>query len=325
MSLIEPTNTFPVIGQDFTQGLPTDLADIVGLLENTPAVQAYLGNYLAQNIITYRLFTQRMFAPNGSFAYQPTMPQAAVDLSANPTGVILPGAEFPLGQTGQSTPTVGQVSKVARKSYVTREALTAYRRNAVDTALRQLTNWYSDDVDGLGVTVLNTAIPSTGGSARVVGGTITAWSAATTYDAISGPIEEAKTGILDTRLGFRGNALVTSNANVSALRQNGAIAQILAFSRQETALTGMTYNHFFDVDIIGIPTQLCTGTPFQHGALVADLDVLGGIAEQEPLRINSIYNEANLVPSEAWVLSVAHNFAHVVLNPLAGVWINGIS
>jgi hypothetical protein len=323
----EPVNTHSAISWDYTQAPPTgDVADIVGLLNSTPAVLAILGDYLSQNVLTYKLFTQRINAVNGAFAVQKSVAQKAAAISGDtPYGVITPGSDFPLAQTGETTPSMGATVKIAAKSLVTWEDVLAYKRSAVDTALRQLSNSYSDSADTLSVSALVADIPATGTSARtVVAGTT--FVGATSADQVLAPLMTARATIKDARLGFRPNAIVMSELNAALLASSAPIQTLLALSRETTTVSDEgVLGKIAGLEVITVPTELTIGNAFESGALVADLALLGGLAETLPLRAQSVFNTPNISPAETWVVSMAHNFAPYVQNPLAGCWVNGIA
>ncbi len=324
--MAEPTNTHPAISWDYTQTPPTgDVADIVGLLNSTPAVLALLGDYLAQNVLTYKLFRGRISAPNGAFVIQQGVAQKAASVAGStPFGVITPGSDFPLAQTGETTPVVGNTVKIAAKSIVTYEDVLAYRHSAVETALRQLSNTYSDSADAISVTALTASIPATGASARAVAAAST-WVSATTPDQVLSPLMTARAAIKDARLGFRPAAIVVSEYNASLLASSTPIQTLLAYSRHETTITDGGLGSIAGLEVITVPTELCTSNALSNGALVVDAELLGGLAETIPLRAKSVFNEANISPAEAWVVSMAHNFQPYIQNPLAGVWVTGIA
>lgn len=324
--MTEPVNTHGAISWDYTQAPPTgDVADIVGLLNSTPAVLGLLGDYLSANVLTYKLFRGRISAPNGAFTVQQAMAQKAAAVSGDtPFGVITPGSDFPLAQTGETTPVVGNTVKIAAKSIVTYEDVLAYRRSAVETALRQLSNTYSDAADGISVSALIASVPATGVSARAVVAGST-WVAATTPDQVLSPLMTARAAIKDARLGFRPSALVVSEENAALLSSSTPIQTILAYSRHETTVTDGGLGSIAGLEIVTVPTELCASNALSNGALVVDVDLLGGLAETIPLRAKSVFNEANISPAEAWVVSMAHNFQPYIQNPLAAVWVTGIA
>ncbi len=323
----EPTNTHGPISWDFTQAPPTsDVADIIGLLNSTPAVLALMGDNLAANVLTYKLFQGRIQAPNGAFSVQKSVAQKAGSVSGStPFGTITPGGAFPLAQTGETTPTMESALKIGAKSIVTFEDVLAYRRNAVDTALRQLSNTYSDAADATSVATLIADIPATGSGARAVPGATT-FVGATSADQVLSPLMTARAAIKDARLGFRPNAIVMSEMNAALLASSAPIQTLLALSRETTTVSDEgSLGKIAGLEVITVPTELCIGNAFEHGALVADVARIGGLAEQIPLRARSDFNGPNLSPAEAWVISLAHNFAPYVQNPLAGCWVTGIS
>jgi len=322
--MAEPTNIHPAISWDYTQAPPTtDVADIVGLLNSTPAIQAILGDYLSENVLTYKLYQNRISTTNSAFAVQTGIAQKAVALAGDtPFGNVVPGGDFPLAGTGETTPSVFNTVKIAGKSIVTYEDVLAYKRSAVDTALRQLTNLYSDTADAASVAVLTAAInPSTRG---VTAGTT--FVGATSADQVLAPIMTARAAIKDARLGFKPNAIVMSELNAALLASSAPIQTLLALSRETTTVTDNgALGKIAGLEVITVPTELTIGNAFEHGSLVVDTNLLGGLAEQIPLRAQSIFNQANISPSESWVVSLAHNFLPYVQNPLAGCFVTGIA
>ena len=321
-----PTPPTPAaITAAFDGAVPTDLADLVGLLANTPAMDALVGDYLGHNKITNRLFTERMDAPNGSYSVQQrTAQKATSEGGSTPFGTIAPGGAFPLAETGQTAPVVGTTSKIGAKAVVTLEALKAYRVNAITRATQLVTNTYSDDADAASIAALvSQIVPSGTGNRAVAGDTL--WSAATSTTAIVTPIAQAVGVIKNARLGLNPNVLVISELNAAILKGNGSVAQILAFSQDKSApiYTG-DQGSIYGLEIVTVPDSLVAGTQFANSALVADANLLGGLAETIPFRVEVNYQGPNFANAEAWIVSVAHNYANYVHTPDAGCWITSI-
>src|ERR1035438_1999327 len=165
----EPGNTFATISDAFTAPANvTSLDDLIGLMNNTPAMLAIIGHYWdAPNQLTLNLLKGRVDAPNSAFLIQQSVAQVSEAIDGNPKwATTAGGSAFNVTKTGESTPRAYATAKYTEQTFVTKEALSTYRRDAIHTATLQVTNDMSNAVDAQTIAAIVADIPATGGSAR---------------------------------------------------------------------------------------------------------------------------------------------------------------
>jgi hypothetical protein len=300
---------------DLFNGNPNaDIDAIVGILNNTQAVEAILHDR-SQDAPTRAIFTGTGDASNGSFIVQQDIEQTA---SASPS-TIDPGDAFPVASVSETRPTIYAATKVAQQAHVTLEDVQKYRRSAVETGIRQMTNGYVDQSFGAAVAALS-EVPGAGNTVNGV-----AFAELTKGNDFGGPVQRAKALIRNRRRGFAANVIVAKDSALAELAANDDIAKLLSREDGQAPVYTGSLGRAFGLDFVAIPDELTVGTPFETDALVVDNTVLGGVADQVAFRAGSTWLDQTRTPAETWSLWLAHNYVFYVANPLAGCWIAGVA
>lgn len=268
-------------------------------LNDPTAVSQRVRDIAAERFVSDRILTGRTAAGGGAIVVE----QEAEDIfpSRGEVESRQPGAEYPLADIVEGVE--GEVFLVkdwGLATIVTVESIRRRRRQPVDRALSILSNAVVRKVDSASNTALMAQPIQTLAGAD--------WTTATT-DIVS-QIENAKRLIRALNRGFEADILLVDDTRYTELLLNDDIRplfDILAGDPQVSRLLGLT--------VVATPNL-----PSAASAFVLDSRVVGGMADEEPLGADSIFQRER----KRWVVIAERVTTPWISTPEAVVQITGV-
>lgn len=225
---------------------------------------------------------------------------------------VTPGAEYPITNVGDGTPSLAKTVKWGQDALVTDEAVKRLLRDPLDRALSKLANQNVKTVDSVAIAAVTSAV-----SAGVAAGT--SWASATAASILK-DVLLAKANIAALNQGYNPDTVVVDDLNwayaLSAFTAAGYFAR--EAPGNNPALTG-TFP-----EIAGLK-WLVTGNGISGTALVLDSQRLGGMADEDLggpgyVKVGGVGTEVKSIRDEetdGWRLRARRVTVPVVIEPAA--------
>lgn len=297
-------------GTTYPPGPPTVAAGRITVeqfLRQPTRVQRAVEDLTRQRFIADYLYTGGD-AQGGAVIYDRVL---AADLyTTRDVQAIEPGSEFPIVDTGETSPLVAAVTKWGGAAIITYEAV---RRDARDVLARQLTklrNTILRKVDTVAVAAITSDpnIPTAPG--------IAAWNNPTTGDPIT-DLEVARSVIDDADMGYTADTVLVNPQ--SRLRLMGRADIRNALPRESTVNNPLLAGNRALQGLLSFNWIVSNRVPVGT-AIVAARQVLGSIRDELGLYSRTV----DQPDQERWLVMAARVTVPVITDPLAAYRITGI-
>lgn len=293
-----------------------DSLTIHRFLQNPAAVAARLRNILQQRYIADALLTARLDVQGGAITWESGEPLTTKEAPR----AVAPGAEYPLVQIGDGTPQLAKTTKWGQDAEVTDEAIKRLKRNPVDRAFTKLANQNVKTVDSLALSVISSAVTSTRAASAL-------WANATAEQILT-DVMLAKADVTSLGEGFDPKVVALDDLTYAIAKAKFIAAGYLP---REGAANAIATGDFPRVEGM---TWLPSPNAQASTVLLADTDVLGGMADEElggpgyvsasgpgtaSVEVKSIRDDDN----DQYRLRARRVTVPVVLEPLAAIEITG--
>lgn len=279
-----------------------DLVTISRFLNSPTLVERRLRSMTEKRFVADRLLTARVNASGGAVQYEQS---ESIFPDRDPES-IEPGGEFPLTGLGVGPTEIKAVEKWGIDTKVYLEAVRRQNRNPVDRAMTKLSNGVVRQVDRTALSAIDLAPIQTFAGAD--------WSTASA-DAVLNQLASAKALITKKDEGFMPDICTIDDDREVDLLSKSAIADAIdhvenpAYEGTLGRLMGLT---FLVTAAANMPGTMRT--------VVEDSNVLGGMAEEEPLSGTSWWVQ----DTEHWRLRGKRVVVPFVNEPDAACEITGV-
>lgn len=297
-----------------------DALTIHRLLQSPALVAKRLQTLVQQRYIADFLLKERLEVAGGAITWESGEPLGTAE---NPRAVA-PGSESPLVTLGNGVPSLAKTTKWAQGTHIYDEAIKRQRMSPVNRAMTRLGNQNVSYIDQVAMSVIGTAVTQS------VGATAN-WVTTATAEQILTQALNVRAQLVALDLGIDPDVVVLSDVVHAAVLAKFIAAGYLPREGTDTAIvTGAFPN-------IGGMTWVATNHGLATTALVADTDLLGGMADedlQSPGYARAgeagqagveVLTERLTGGRDGWFMNARRVTVPVVLEPLAGYKITGVS
>lgn len=245
-----------------------DNITISRFLNNPTLVARRLRTLLEQRFIADALLTGRFSAAGGSVQYE-TDESMYTDRTPRK---VAPGAAYPETGMGGGTASIASTVKWGQDAIMTDEAISRRRMDPVNRGLTKLVNQNVKQVDGVALSAISSAVTASTAAAApwtVAGGA--------TAEQILLDVALAKANVLELNEGYDPNAVVLEDDRWAYAMAKFATAGLVP---RETADSNPVITGEFPI-ILGMRWMATPNVPTSGQVLVADTDMLGGMADED--------------------------------------------
>ena len=307
------------MGYTYPGAAPTISGDTVSInrfLANPTLVARRLRTLLEQRYISSRLLPQRFNIEGGAVQYE----TGETIFAANDPRAIAPAGEYPLTNLGTGIASIAKPVKWGEDAIITDESIKRQGFNPVQRGFTKLVNTNVKTVDGVALSAISSAVTQSTAAAA-------SWATATAAQIFK-DIALAKANILALNQGYDPDVVV-----VSDLAWANAFSAFLAagyFPREgnNPVSAGGGFISVNDLKFLVTPNLPTAAT-----ALIADTQVLGGMADEElggpgytavggntGVEVKSIRKD----DTDSWRIRARRTTVPVVLEPAAAWKITGL-
>src|SRR6266700_2274630 len=301
----------------YPAGPPTlsgDLETISRFLQSPTQIRRRLRDYTDLRFVADQILTQRFRTSGGAALYELSEP-FVTDRAVEAVG---PGAEYPFANMPTGTAGIAAVSKWGQKVRVTDDeiARNVYAGQTVDRALRKTVNSIIQQVDGIAMSAVSSAVTATQAA-------VAAWSATATARILL-DILLAKGKVLKLNLGYKPDTLLVDDNHYAYMMSDTAITNALRREDSSNPVYTGTIEIIAGLVIVVSPSAVAAN-PYvldsqQLGGMADEMDAAPGYAmDQLAVQIKSIRQEGN----DAWDLQGRRKTVPVVQEPGSACEVTG--
>lgn len=306
--------TYPVSAPSYTDPVLT----INHFLKSPTAVARRIRDITSQQFIAEKLLGgDKVKASGGAVIYGVA---ESIQTDRDPR-LVNAGAEYPRAIAPDGTSALALTSKYGQDVALTDEKISREQNRSLNQALTKAANRTVAYVDGVVLTVINTAVTQTQAA-------VAAWTNAATSDPLR-DVNLAIAQVADLGEDYNPDILVTSYANAALLKSNAKVISGMPRESESNLTTKADFGMIAGLHIWAIPARRM---PSGVGAFVADSQALGFMAWEDiqspeyagdPSGTQT-WTRRNPVGNDEWLLRTRRIFAPAVSDPAAAIKITGV-
>jgi len=253
--------------------LTGDLESISRFLSSPTQLRRRLRNFVDLRFVADQLLTQRFRTSGGAILYEQSEP-FVTDRTVEAVGA---GAEYPMANMPTGTGAIASVSKWGQRVRITDDeiARNVYAGASIDRALRKTVNSIIQQVDGIAMSAIQSAITGVG-SADVQAVSGAAWNAAS-GQFILRDILLAKKQVLIKNLGYKPDTLLVSDTQYAYMMSDTAVTNAL---RREDSNNPVYTGQIEIIAGLVIIVSPAVSSVLTTGPVVLDSTQIGGMADE---------------------------------------------
>ncbi len=294
--------------------LSGDLETISRFLQSPTQIRRRLRDYRDLRFVADQILTQRFNTSGGAALYELSEPF----VTDRPVEAVAAGSEYPFANMPTGTAGIAAVSKWGQKVRVTDDeiARNVYAGQTVDRALRKTVNSIIQQVDGVAMSAVSSAVTATQAA-------VANWNVVATARILL-DVLLAKGKVYKLNLGYKPDTLLVDDNHYAYMMSDTAITNAL---RRET-----TDNPVYtgNIEIIAGLVIVVSPSTVAVNPYVLDSQQLGGMADemdgapgyamdQLAVQVKSIRKDDN----DAWDLQGRRKTVPIVQEPGAACQITG--
>lgn len=297
--------------------LSGDLLTINRLLANPQMIERRLKALTDIGFIADELLPARFRTSGGAVQYEINDQPLFTNRSVTAVG---PGSEYPRALPQSGTAALAAVSKWGQATELTDERIKRAipMGNAVDWALRILSNTVTQKIDRLAIAAFASAVTDTL--------TASDWTGSTPKMLLD--VEKAKAKVSGREMGYRADTILLTDAKYAYLASDDKIATLRKRETTDNPVYGGVIDRIAGLKVLTTPIANMPGSA--DDVWVFDSRAIGGMADEANLdpgyatAENGIQVQTRRVPErDVWHMWGRRITVPVITDPLAGVKLTG--
>lgn len=297
--------------------LSGDLMTINRLLANPQMIERRLKALDDIGFIADELLPARFRTSGGAVQYEINDQPLFTNRSVTAVG---PGSEYPRALPQSGTAALAAVSKWGQATELTDERIKRAipMGNAVDWALRILSNTVTQKIDRLAIAAFASAVTDTL--------TASDWTGVTPKILLD--IEKGKAKVAGREMGYRADTILLTDAKYAYMASDDKIATMRKRETTDNPVYGGVIDRFAGLKVLTTPLANMPGA--EDAVWIFDSRAIGGMADEANLdpgyatAENGIQVQTRRVPErDVWHMWGRRITVPVITDPLAGVKLTG--